>query len=988
MQAISSAVQMPAEPVLEAAPAPAAGQVVWLRNRLARVEDVQRFGARARRPSHLASALFLDGESPRRLKVLWELERVVPGHLEPLPQVADSPVDPRLLTEWLSAARWNLRHPLPDLPDTRQLPDWWHQEAGPLLSVITSRFSPEGFQLVPLEAAMKMPRVRLLLADEVGMGKTLEAGLVASELVVRRRINRMLILCPPALMDQWASELQCRFGLSTSKLERGKEPAGHRLIASYHYLKRPPVLERFLQTCSNANQGRLPWDLLIVDEAHNLAPAPRGPESQLTAMLRQLSRWFEHRVFITATPHDGYSSSLTGLLEMLDPVQFRRTALPTDLERERMDKVIIRQNRLPADCVGKRGDSSRTIIPIPVQFSTREQALFDTYNGLKEDLARWGGIPASGKRESLVFAIQNLGKRLLSSTPAFASSFALFYCQFHGQLPGWLDHETQTGNWKRVAQLLRHWCDLRFPKTGRRIEDVRQALLDLDAWPDPEDGLSQPDQDSRMDAFVAWLRKAVLPSSGDWGQASRALIFTEFRTTQQYIERVIAQQLEPHAERVAVLHSKVPPKQRKEILESFRDVDAPVRLLLATDVASEGLNLQLACHKVFNFDIPWNPARMEQRAGRVDRHGQTSPVSIFHFESPEGLDLGLRLRVASKMEVMAEDLGPVRPLISAVSKDLSHPFNGPALFPETVFSSGENRGPARPGLSQRGSGAPVQCQRQLRELLWCAQDGRVAVSTQAMARTRHTTWLLLQQFLSNQKGACWAPLCAPSLPIHQGAIRLFFRSLALAQDGTPVHAWLGQCRVPADKMSGPWRCHPDRARITDEAPSVRHRPGAQLQREARELWHQCAPQVATFVAEYETEYRRCLASAVHEAGRAGQARMRHGLALRKKELDAFGLDRHSARLKEHLANLARERKKKGFLFPEMLVANLIRADEAGRELAGLQQQHQRLEEALQWEKRTVNERLKKSCELICEPVVFLEAALVEVGAATGRRRAS
>lgn len=980
MQATSNALELLSDSGPRPGATPEAGQVVWLRNRLARVEQVRRFGTARTRVSHLVTVVFLDRDAPRRAWVLWELERVAAGRLEPLAAAAQRPVDPQLLAGWLRANRWQNRHPLPDLPDTRQLPDWWHRGAGPLLSVITSRFEPEEYQLVPLETALKMPRVRVLLADEVGMGKTLEAGLIASELTLRRRIRRMLVLCPPALMDQWRHELQSRFGLSSAKLERGAaDLSAHRLVASYHYLKRKPVLERFLKSCTTPVQGRLPWDLLIVDEAHNLAPGPCGPESQLTSMLRQVSRWFEHRIFITATPHDGYSSSLTGLLEMLDPVQFRRTALPTAPERERMEEAVIRQSRPPSKTQGTDDHDSRSITTVPITFRGEEQALFDRYKAFKHDLACWGGIPTDNKRESLVFAIQSLGKRLLSSIPAFAYSFALFYDQFHGRRDGLSGRSEQTGNWRRVARLVRRWCDTRFPGTAVRIEQIRSALLELDAWPFA-DGLCRPRMDSRADAFVKWVRQFVLGESGNWEGAGRALVFTEFRTTQEYLERVIEDALCPEAGRVQVLHSQVDRRTRVRLLDSFRDPGSCVRLLLATDIASEGLNLQSACHQVFNFDIPWNPARMEQRAGRVDRYGQTAPVSIFHFETLEGLDLGLRHRVAGKLDVMAEDLGPVRPLLGALPDETGPVLAGPALFPGINVSS---RKPCRPEQGRESpsveTGETAWQVEQLRELLWLPCTRGSGLSPADMERARRRTWLALQQCLTAGRAGRWAVTGAMLPEGLDGALRLFFRSLVLSEDGVPLHAWLGQCRIPARKVAGRWRCDVAAAGCVDEAPRIARVGDARLEQEGASLWAHCAADVRGFVRDFQAGYGRCLSAAVSQARRSETAALERRLSLRESELEALGLDSLGRRLRRHMEALAAERDNQGFLFPELLAANLIKGDEAARELAGLERQQLELKQTLAWERRRSAGALQARYSLACRPVVILEAALLEIG---------
>ncbi len=212
--------------------------------------------------------------------------------------------------------------------------------------------------MVPLLKAMRMPRVSLLLADDVGLGKTVEAGLILSELVLQRRIQRILILTPASLRKQWQQEMHEKFCLQFDIVDRPQTTqlrrrlgldanpwrASPHVIASYHYLKQPDVLEDFLATCRvPEGSPHLPWDLIIVDEAHNLAPAAFGEDSDLSSMLRRIAPQFEHKIFATATPHNGRTRCFSGLLEILDPARFSQTSEFTSAERARVQEVVVRR---------------------------------------------------------------------------------------------------------------------------------------------------------------------------------------------------------------------------------------------------------------------------------------------------------------------------------------------------------------------------------------------------------------------------------------------------------------------------------------------------------------------------------------------------------------------------------------------------------------------------------------------------------------------
>ena len=198
----------------------------------------------------------------------------------------------------------------------------------------------------------------LLIADDVGLGKTVEAGLILTELLLRRRIQRVLVLTPASLRLQWRDELWDKFSLRFEVVDRrateglrrrlGMDATPwrsfSRIVASYHYLRQPDVLEQFRAACRTRDGSpHLPWDLLIVDECHNLMPSPFGEDSELCRMLRLVAPQFEHRLFLSATPHNGHTRSFTGLLEMLDPVRFSRTSEMSPAMRGRVEDIVVRR---------------------------------------------------------------------------------------------------------------------------------------------------------------------------------------------------------------------------------------------------------------------------------------------------------------------------------------------------------------------------------------------------------------------------------------------------------------------------------------------------------------------------------------------------------------------------------------------------------------------------------------------------------------------
>jgi len=305
----------------------------------------------------------------------------------------------------LRASRWSAAMPFIDPDGDGPV------ERLPIASPFHGAVQVEDFQLVPLLKALRMPRVNLLLADDVGLGKTIEAGLILTELLLRRRIQRVLILTPASLRLQWRDEMQDKFALPFDVVDRAETHSlrrrlgmdanpwrsSSRIIASYHYLRQEDVLEQFLAASRTPDGSpHLPWDLLIVDECHNLMPSAFGEDSDLCRTLRIIAPRFEHRLFLSATPHNGHTRSFTGLLEILDPVRFSQTSELKGAERERVQQVVLR--RL------KREINARTSPPrfchrnppqaISLKLAPTELALTEAFGALRTaihscDCQRW-----------------------------------------------------------------------------------------------------------------------------------------------------------------------------------------------------------------------------------------------------------------------------------------------------------------------------------------------------------------------------------------------------------------------------------------------------------------------------------------------------------------------------------------------------------------------------------------------------------------------
>jgi hypothetical protein len=263
---------------------------------------------------HLVRVDYSDFDGPLEDQFIWELEpnaQVIEPRQVPHPHLTAKPMPSRDFDALTRAVRWSALQPYLS-PDPAQFGPF----PAPLAAALHGAVQAEDYQLVPLAKALRMPRISLFIADDVDLGKTIEAGLILAELILRRRVRRILILCPASLRGQWQQEMAEKFALNFDLVDRSSTIALRqrlgpdanpwrtfsKIIASYHYLKQPDVWEEF-RASSQTQPGNpnLPWDLLIVDEAHNLAPSPVGEESALSRALGFAAPFFENKIFLSAT---------------------------------------------------------------------------------------------------------------------------------------------------------------------------------------------------------------------------------------------------------------------------------------------------------------------------------------------------------------------------------------------------------------------------------------------------------------------------------------------------------------------------------------------------------------------------------------------------------------------------------------------------------------------------------------------------------------
>jgi ERCC4-related helicase len=558
----------------------------------------------------------------------------------------------------------------------------------------------EPYQLLPLSKALKLPRVNLLIADDVGLGKTVEAGLVLREMLLRRRVDYVVVSAPAAMTGQWQDELTQKFGLNFTIIDReylaairrsqgfSANPwrAGSRFIISHSLLSD----ETYANGLKDALGEFRPRAMLILDEAHHAAPASGvayATDSQFTRAVRGLAARFEHRLFLSATPHNGHSNSFSSLLELLDPQRFMRGVPVTPAAR---DAVMVR--RLKSDLLKLNVSSfpKREVEPVVLDGlppDTPELVLAS----LLQDYRAWSEVGLEGTALGRArFLFSGLQQRLFSSIPAFARTLR----RHLGTLKRHRDGVASNYPASDAAELFASGA-AETDYSARDEEERQLALLQ-----DQDDGLldsatssvaitlrsfdeaitivekmleictrCERKPDARANWLSNWVRQNLFDKPGRWNQR-RLLIFTEWEDTRLWLEKrlkeVIADTDRPD-ERIAVFTGITGQYRRDEVKRAFNadPEKEPLRILICTDAAREGINLQTRCHDLIHFDLPWNPSRLEQRNGRIDRKLQPSPVVTCRYfiyaqrEEDKVLDALVR-----KTETIREQLGSAGEVLS------------------------------------------------------------------------------------------------------------------------------------------------------------------------------------------------------------------------------------------------------------------------------------------------------------------------------------
>lgn len=660
------------------------GQIIRVRSRQYLVEDIIRPDSEAG-DTRVRLACLEDDAQGELLEVFWEREidaQILKA--SSWESVTSRGFDnPRYFSAYLHALRWNCVTSTD--PKLFQAP----YRAG---------IEVKAYQLEPLRKALRMPRVSLFIADDVGLGKTIEAGLILREMLMRQKIKRVVIACPPSVLRQWKDEMESRFGLTfiiydhdfvaSKRRERGYgvNPwrTHTRFIISHSLLRDEAYAAPLRDWLQKFSAG----SMLILDEAHNAAPASSSRyavDSQLTRTVRDLAPRFEHKLFLSATPHNGHSNSFAALLEILDPQRFCR-GVPVK-SKTLLDAVMVRRLKQDLREINSADFPKREVIPVVIDGLPQDDPelklaeLLQQYRSSREERLK---NATKSTQATAMLVLTSLQKRLLSSIEAFARTLRVHRRAIERQA------EKSLNQSQSKFALLRSSPDAdddradldedevlkeeaaQMEKATQVFGAVSQEELDLLEQMTQIAEAARHQPDSKVKKLEAWIKKHLCPELGTAGAKwlnRRVLIFTEYTDTKRYLEQqlgTIIANSHREQERIGSFHGGMGDDQREFIKQAFNSDPAkhPLRILIATDAAREGVNLQNHCADLFHFDVPWNPSRMEQRNGRIDRKLQREPIVRCHyFVLAQRVEDRVLDVLVKKTKQIQEELGSLSPVV-------------------------------------------------------------------------------------------------------------------------------------------------------------------------------------------------------------------------------------------------------------------------------------------------------------------------------------
>ena len=447
------------------------------------------------------------------------------------------------------------------------------------------------FQLEPAQISLRRPRQRILIADTVGLGKTLEAGILMSELIVRDKGKRILVVTVKSMMTQFQKEMWNRFTIPLVRLDSNKiQKVRAQLPSNYNpffYYDKTIVsidtLKRDIEYRTHLENSW--WDIIVIDEAHNVAE--RGNhQAQRSRLAQLLSERSDTLIMLSATPHDGRSESFASLMNMLDPTAI---ANPHDYRKEDIKGLCIRRFKKDIKDQVQGAFKERLISIEKCSASAQEEYAFDLFARLNLEM------DASKHRVAGQLFKTSLEKAMFSSPAACIKSID-----------------------ERLKKLKKKYSSDDIGDISQ-LEELKVALVRI-----------EPTAFSRYHKLLEVLNSKEY----NWNAKKsndRVVIFTERIETMRFLIAQLRKDLNLNEKAVQEIYGGMSDSDQQKIVEDFGREESPIRILVASDVASEGINLHYLSHRLIHFDIPWSLMVFQQRNGRIDRYGQPEQPDIRYF---------------------------------------------------------------------------------------------------------------------------------------------------------------------------------------------------------------------------------------------------------------------------------------------------------------------------------------------------------------------
>lgn len=547
----------------------------------------------------------------------------------------------------------------------------------PMMALHTSSIAPLPHQVNAVyEVMLRQQPLRFVLADDPGAGKTIMAGLLLKEMLLRGEAKRILIVAPGSLTEQWQDELDEKLGIRCETFSPGNAP---RCPSGNHFADHDLLIARLDQLARNQSYQRqlqeVSWDLIIIDEAHKLTASYQGrtvSKTQRFRLAEMLGRTCRHFLLVTATPHNGKEEDFRLFLSLLDPDRFSGRYRADSHEADISDVLHRTVKENLRDLEGNRLLPARHAYTATYDLSSEETALYSRVTDyVRTEMSRADRL-GGRRREAVGFALTLLQRRLASSPAALYRSLQRRRLRLEQHLGQLLAEGLDTSPWDEAAYArfpgdLDEAADELAPDEYERLAEqivdeataassraeVEAEITTLLSLENQAQELLGNGTDRKWDELSRLLRDRLrlLDTSG---RSRKLIIFTEHRDTLYYLLPRVRAAL-GSADSAVAIHGGLSRKDRRRAQESFSS-DPEIQVLIATDAAGEGVNLQCASVMV-NFDLPWNPIRLEQRFGRIHRIGQTESCHLWNLVARGTLEGEVFETLFAKLDVARSSLG-------------------------------------------------------------------------------------------------------------------------------------------------------------------------------------------------------------------------------------------------------------------------------------------------------------------------------------------